>query len=150
MDGVLSAAHLAPAQAVRDSESHPPRPGGVQPGAPKRTTAGNLKYNRRQLEVWGGRKGGGYPSPGWPAQDAVLCRQRRLSVLLPPVDFTRLGLPHHAPFENPTYCHGIEHASSMDSLQLSVGSGYDLDAQEPSTIQSNQLEEYSLGPGYPG
>jgi hypothetical protein len=70
--------------------------------------------------------------------------------LAPSFDFTRLGVQHHALFENPTYSHGINHVSSMDSLQLSVGSGYDLDAQEPSTIESNQLEEYSLGPGYPG
>jgi hypothetical protein len=61
---------------------------------------------------------------------------------------------HHAP----SYPHGmgIHHASPMDPSQLqslSVGSGYTLEAdrrwQEPSAVESQELEEYSLGSGYP-
>uniref|UniRef100_A0A7S0N2Y3 Uncharacterized protein n=1 Tax=Cryptomonas curvata TaxID=233186 RepID=A0A7S0N2Y3_9CRYP len=74
--------------------------------------------------------------------------------LAPSFDFARLGT-HHAP----SYPRGmgIHHASPMDPSQqcsLSVGSGYALDAdrrwQEPSAVDSQELEEYSLGSGYPG
>ncbi len=52
---------------------------------------------------------------------------------------------------------GFERAALMNPSQLrslSVGSGYAMDAagewQEPSAVESQELEEYSLGSGCPG
>ncbi len=75
--------------------------------------------------------------------------------LSPSFDFTRQG-EQLSPFANtPAFAHsvGINLAAPMDPCGLSVGSGYVWNAggqyQEPSAIDTQELEEYSLGSGRP-
>jgi hypothetical protein len=79
--------------------------------------------------------------------------------LPPSFDFTRDG-NYRVPFETPTcnYDMGIHHSASMDPSKLRSQSGacntFDDAAggwQEPCSVESQEeLEEYSLGSGYPG
>jgi hypothetical protein len=78
--------------------------------------------------------------------------------LAPSFDFTSLGKRRHSAFEYPPCSHvGTDLAASMAPSQLcslSLGSGYAMDAagrwQEHCAAESQELEEYSLGSGYPG
>jgi hypothetical protein len=81
--------------------------------------------------------------------------------LAPSFDFTSLGKRRHSAFEYPPCSHGVgtDLAASMAPPQLcslSLGSGYAMDAagrcqwQERCAAESQELEEYSLGSGYPG